>query len=283
VKNEATTAYESPATAEFKVIHLHINPDGVTPSELVTVTATIENTGETGGVCPVVLYLAEQELGRKEIAVGSEATEAAVFEIISPAEAGEYELEARGVSHTLTVFKRRPEYKQYLLRYDDGLPDASFWSGEESYLVHFSPPSKLFTIEQVMIYGWVAAESATDYEKRVLTVNVWDKETGAELLAQEFSWRLFDSEAKWVELDVSDVAVDDEFYVEVTTYSSQESRICVDYDSTAPNEHSYMSRNGKIVPWVTWTREGIEYTREDVNWMIRVSGRAPVGWLESTD
>ena len=273
---EHTTPPASPEPTKFEVIHLHINPNGVMPGDPITITATIENTGEMEGTYTAILILAGQELERKDVSVGSEARGTAIFEVISPEAAGNYELTAGEASSTLTVFDQQPELRQYLLSYDDGLPDSSFWSGEESYLVEFSPPAKLFTVERVLILGWVSAKSEEHYQNRQFTVKLWDKNTGSELVTQNFPWRLFGDEAKWVELDITNTTVDDDFYVTVTTNSTRENRINIDYDTSTPNEHSYMSRNGKIIPWATWAREEVEYTREKVNWMIRVSGRAPV-------
>lgn len=232
--------------------------------------------------------MAEQEIERRNALVEPKATQTITFKITGPEVAGNYKLSVGGVSKTLSVFEQQPRLEQYLLSHDDGLPEASYWTGEESHLIHFSPPTKIFTIERVMIYGWVATESPADYEKRKFTVKVWDKEASKELWTQDFSWRLFGSTvewiepmqifgstAKWIELDITNVTVNDDFYVEVTTYSSRDNRICIDCDSSTLNEHSYMSRNGKIIPWIPWTREEVEYTREKVNWMIRVGGRAP--------
>ena len=166
------------------------------------------------------------------------------------------------------------EVGEYTLSHDDGTHTASFWTGQKSYLVRFSPPSKPFVIEQVMIRGRVEAGSAADYENWGFTVIVRDKNTGDALWMQIFPWRLFERRAKWIELDVPNIAVDDDFYVEVTTGSTSHSRIMVNFDSSTPNQHSYMSRDGKVIPWEPWTWKEVEYTHEKVNWMIRVVGRA---------
>ena len=275
-EHEPTTPISvSTEPAKFVVTNLDIYPQVVLTDHLVTVTATIENIGETKGIYTAILIVAEQEIERRNALVEPKATQTITFKITGLEVAGNYKLSVGEVSKTLSVFEQQPRLEQYLLSHDDGLPEASYWTGEESHLIHFSPPTKIFTIERVMIYGWVATESPADYEKRKFTVKVWDKKASKELWRQNFSWRLFESKAKWIELDITNVTVNDDFYVEVTTYSSRETRICIDYDSSTLNEHSYMSRNGKIIPWIPWTREEVEYTREKVNWMIRVGGRAP--------
>jgi hypothetical protein len=168
--------------------------------------------------------------------------------------------------------ERGPNLERYTLSYDDGISEAGHCTSEHSYLVHFSPPLQPFRITQVLIYSWIRSDSLTDYQDREFTAKVYS-ETGEELWNQDFPWQLFDKDsAKWVEIDVPSVAVDDDFYVEVTTYSTTTTRLPIGYDASTPNEHSDMSLNGKIVPWKPWTWEGMEYTREKVNWMIRVKG-----------
>ena len=112
-------------------------------------------------------------------------------------------------------------------------------------------------------------------QQRQCTEKRWDKNTGSELGRQNVPGRLIGDEAKWVELDITSTNVDDDIYDTVTTNGTRENRINIDYDTSTPNEQSYMSRNGKIIPWATWAREEVEYTREKVNWMIRVGGNAP--------
>jgi len=169
---------------------------------------------------------------------------------------------------------RGPRVEQYLLSYDDGMAEGSYWTSKKSYLVRFSPPSPPFSITQVLIYGYIKADSPTDYQNREFSVKVYNK-AGKKLWNQNFPWQLFkEGTAKWVEVGVPNVAVDDDFYVEVTTNSISETRIQIDYDGSTPNKHSDMSLNGKIIPWEPWTYKEVERTRDKVNWMFRVKGTA---------
>jgi len=431
---------ETPEPAKFSVSELAISPDIVMPSENVTVTATIDNTGGTQGTYTTILTLDGKELERKDVLIGPGVMKTAVFKLTSPETSGDYTLSVGEASTTLRVFpwvahtiqydnakvsefyssqfglgylshfeipsslfrikdiniygwiggtdltglekrsftlriwdnklsqelysadypynlftttngwgkvevpelrvdsdfyvevvtneemmpsgdktkcglfigldlsategnadailngvvqpwntttlgakgkaawmvrvegERGPTVKEHLLSYDDGLPEASYHTGKHSYLILFSPPSEPFRITQVLIYGWLQADPAADYQNREFSVKVYNK-AGTELWNQNFSWQLFDKDsAKWVELDVPNLSVSDDFYVEVTTYSAAKTMLNIDYDSSTPNEHSDMSLNGKIIPWEPWTYEGVERTREKVNWMIRVKG-----------
>jgi hypothetical protein len=168
--------------------------------------------------------------------------------------------------------ERGPKVQRYTLSYDDGIHEEGYYTDQQSYLVYFSPPSKPFRITQILIYGGIQADSLADYQNAEFSVKVYNK-TGKELWAQNFPWQLFSlGSAKWVGPDAPNIAVSDDFYVEVTTYSGSKPMLYIDFDSSTPNEHSDMSVNGKIIPWKTWTWKGITYTREKVNWMIRVVG-----------
>ena len=160
-----------------------------------------------------------------------------------------------------------------LLSYDDGEAEAFAWSSEiQSGLVHFSPTSAAFELQKIMIYGLVMTKEPKVCEGRNFTVKVWDKATGKQLWEQNFPWKLFSGAPKWVEVEVPKVKCTGDFYVELTTNSTDVCRIYVGHDSSVPNRHSDMSTNGKVISWRPWTFEGIEYTREKANWMVRVEG-----------
>jgi len=47
--------------------------------------------------------------------------------------------------------------------------------------------------------------------------------------------------------------------------------LCIDYDASTLNEHSYMSRNGKIIPWIPWTREEVESGVEHLKSLLKAN------------
>lgn len=156
-----------------------------------------------------------------------------------------------------------------LLAYDDGKADAMYWTPTKSYLVHFSLTAPAFELQRITIYGIAEVEGC---EGRNFTVKVWHKSSGRQLWAQDFPWKLF-AGGKWVELPVPDIVCPSDFCIELTTNSSEACRLYIGHDSSVPNRHSYMSIDGKIIPWQPWVYKDIEYTREKVNWMIRAGGR----------
>ena len=251
------------APAEFELMSLNITPPEVTAGDPVGVTAGVKNVGGSEGVYTAMLNLDGVEVETEDVTLAPGTTEMITFSLVKE-EAGTYVVAVGELSRELVV------RKEIVLAHDDGVLTAGYALFELSHLTHFCPPSSSFKLDKIRIFCCVWPEPPT-YEGRELSVKVWDKKTGAVLLAETFPWTVV-RPRRWTDLDITNMAVNDDFYVEITTYSNHEGCLNIDFDSSTPNEHSYMSRNGKIVRWQPWTWEGVKYTQENVNWMIRVVG-----------
>ena len=164
------------------------------------------------------------------------------------------------------------ESAPFSLAYDNGKTDAFMWTTDKSHLVHFSPTSTGFKLQKILIYGNALTKEANSWQDRNFTVKVWDKVTGSQLWGEDFPWQLFSGIEKWVEIQVPNVICTNDFDIELTTNSTDACRLGIGYDSSVPNKHSYMSIDGKVTPWQPWTYQGVEYTIEKANWMIRAEG-----------
>lgn len=76
----------------------------------------------------------------------------------------------------------------------------------------------------------------------------------------------FSLSSGWVDVDIPDVVVNDNFSVVVITNTPRESGVYLHYDSSVKNEHSDLIQDWKIKEWHS------RVPREKVNWMIRVVG-----------
>jgi len=168
------------------------------------------------------------------------------------------------------------EVERHYLYYDSGKATASYYSSNKSYLIDFSPPAKPFFIDEIQVFGWLKAAKPEDYEHKTFTVILLDKESGKELWSYDYPWKLFKEKVQWVQLGVPGIQVENDFYIELTTGSSSETALYIDFDSSLSNEHSYMSRGGRVIDWQSWTWDNRLWNQEKVNWMIRVNGCAPV-------
>jgi len=84
------------------------------------------------------------------------------------------------------------------------------------------------------------------------------------------SYGKFSLKPGWVAIEMPSIAVNSDFYVFVCTDSPKEGGIVIGYDSSVINEHSEVTKYGKVVDWYLST------PKEKVNWMIRVGGAPAV-------
>ncbi len=154
---------------------------------------------------------------------------------------------------------------QVELKHDDGKMDSSQAIGSvpgHGYLVHFSPLSTPFAIDKVVIFGELYG---TGYEDLKFTVQVWNKNL-EEIRSVSYPHTKFSRSLSWVEVDIPNISVNDDFYIQVFTLSPEEGGIRIGYDSSVKNEHSDMTFKGDINWWGS-------LPKETVNWMIRVKGK----------
>ena len=155
-----------------------------------------------------------------------------------------------------------PKLKEVELKYDDGRADGRHAFGGWGYLVQFSPPSTPFTITKVKIFGCLYG---TGYENRTFDVQVWNEDL-KEIHSASYPHTKFSLSPGWVEIEIPNVAIGNDFYIYVNTYSPREGGVTIGYDSSVTNEHSEVTQNWKIADWF------LQIPKEKVNWMIRVIG-----------
>lgn len=127
------------------------------------------------------------------------------------------------------------------------------------YAVEFLPPSSGYAVSKVKIYGKL---NGTGYENRTFDVLIWDK-AQKELYKVSCRHTLFGTSEGWVDVDIPEVRVGDNFYVVVIPNTPRESGLYVGYDSSGKNEHSTYVRNWKIIEWLAGLPQ------ETTNWMVR--------------
>jgi len=262
-----------PQLSEIEVVSLDIVPPEVIAGETVSITAEVRNAGTSQGTYTAVLTVDGVEAETKEIAVAAGAAETITFSLVKD-QAGSYEVGIGGLFSTLTV-KEKPVLKEVELKYDNGMVDKTRLAGPDGgYLVHFLPPSIPFAVKKVKIYGVLFG---TGWEESDFEVQVWDKNRKA-LWSGNYpftlfptagirygEWGLWRNKIGWVELEVPDVKVTDEFYLHVWTDDSvrfpQPWGIGVGFDTSGVNEHCEQTKGHEIVQ-----------TPADSIWMIRVVG-----------
>jgi len=145
------------------------------------------------------------------------------------------------------------------ISYDDGEMDGSCAYGGYGHAVRFSPPNRSWTIDKVKIHGrWYGEDSS-------FTMEVWDesKNTLQEIGPYNYS-EFFSSNWEWVTIDISDIKVDDDFYVCFFADTRPEYGVSVGYDADNASNRSFIAH-------MDHTIEPFEH-----NWMIRVKGTSDI-------
>jgi hypothetical protein len=96
-------------------------------------------------------------------------------------------------------------------------------SGENGHIIRFTPPNKAFKIQKIKIFEGLYFLNTSYLDKNHFTVRIWDKDGNNQLWSQDFPWRFFWGFYGWKEIKVPDVRVDDDFQVEIVTYSGPSS------------------------------------------------------------
>ena len=171
-----------------------------------------------------------------------------------------------------------PEPAQYTLSYDDDTAENCVSSDEGGYSVGFAPPSVPFTIERVQMYGILQGQGRKSGD---FVLGIRDKDF-KRLSAASYQVTRFSHEAPaWVDVDIPDVDVTDEFYVHVWTGTGEEEGIALGADDSVANEHSdvtYSTEQRGVHISDSWPYPPNFWfgNKNKVNWMIRVVGTVMV-------
>ena len=284
--------------AEFKVGSLTLTPSTIMVGDSVTVSTTVANTGGMTGTYAAILTIDGEEAGRKDVLVGVGQSKEVSFAASTPT-VGDQIVAVGQSSAVMTVH----DWSPYEIKYDTGrvgaiherdpsvmsgghLPPGCFaLKGEFGHIVHFTPPVTPFKIQEIRIYGETKIEKREDAAKRQLTVRIWNNGSTQQLWAQDFPWSLFRTYANWREVEVPDIRVDEDFQVEVVTYSEGEvplgrwtvyravgigwdwAESYIDIAASRPETRSGASYMGKLVEMPDAYR--------GLRWFIRVEGEGP--------
>lgn len=278
-----------PATlpARFEVTYLEISPKEINIGETANVSVKVMNAGGTSSIYGVNLYVDDKKVSTKLITLDPGYTQSVVFSL-PVNEAGTHKIAVGEKSGTLTVISELVQ-KQVDLAYDTGVAKdcLSLVKPSTGYVVKYVSTLKQLSISKVSIFGLIYGSPGFHIVNSDL--QIWDADQKV-LYSTPFSGDQFplrtrigdniDSTGAWDDIDIPDVEVSGDFYVNIYTGipTGQGFRMgAVDM----PNSHSDTSIRGE---------NGIDYLAPDwpyrpaywygdknrVNWMIRVSGKAMV-------
>lgn len=271
--------------ADFAVGPLTVTRSGIGAGETATVSTNVINTGGIKGTYVAVLTINGQEANKKEVSIGPGATETVTFQVTKNTE-GDYKLAIGDSSAILNVYQW-----PYKIQYDSGITYGEPLSiaGDYGHIVRFSPPTTPFKIQKIEVYVQAVVAKDSEWYDKFVTVRIWNSSRNQQLWSGNFPWRVFWNEVGsfWKEIEIPNVSVDGDFYVEVVTHSAQfqgeivawpwgyevRPAIFMGYDKPNPYVNSAVSS--------AETRSGISNNGQSVevpvkyqglNWLIRVDG-----------
>jgi hypothetical protein len=271
--------------ADFEVGPLMVNRSGVGVGETATVSTTVTNTGGVQGIYTAVLTIDGQQTAQKDVSVGPKGIERVTFQVTKNA-TGSYKLSIEDSAATLNVY-RWP----YKIQYDLGTAYGELLSvaGDYGHIVHFSPPTTSFKIQKIEVYVQAVVAKDSEWTHKLVTVRIWNSGRNQQLWSVDFPWRIFWNETGsfWKEIDVPNVSVDDDFYVEIVTHSPQFQGEMVAWPWGSEVRPAIFVAYDRPNPYITSgvpsteTRSGISNMGQPVevpvkyqglNWLIRVDG-----------
>ena len=113
--------------------------------------------------------------------------------------------------------------KYYNLKEDlDGLRAAKFWafSQDRSLLIYFKTPATPFTVQKLLLAGWIIGNDKRNWQSREFKLGIWDTFGDNILWTETYPYSDFDPNTpKWVEYQVPNIQVGDTFTIEFTSNS----------------------------------------------------------------
>ncbi|UCH50475.1 MAG: hypothetical protein JSV54_05500, partial [Chloroflexota bacterium] len=199
--------------------------------------------------------------------------------------AGIYKLEIEKSAAVLTVYGW-----PYTIQYDDGTAHGELLSvsGDYGHMVHFSPPTTPFKVQKIKLYTNTVVADPSDWE-RLVSFRIWDSGGNRQVWTLDVPWQDFWDETAgfWQSVDVPDVSVNGDFYVEIVTHSDQFGEEIISYPWGPEVRPAIFLGHDKSKPYIDeavalgMTRSGVSNMGQfieiptkyqGVNWLIRVEG-----------
>ena len=268
-----TPKAESPVqTAKFEVAPLKITPKWLFVGDNASVNASVANTGEIDGVYKAIFAVDGQKYSEQEITIAKGQAKEITFPITSTSP-GVKSVAIGDVKSEVNFFTGQ---QQYTIQYDSyetqlSTPSLVYYAAEPNgQIVRFTTTARPFRINKIQ----VAAMSSLPQNKQ-FTINIWDSNR-KKLWTKDFPWQIFQNfNAAWQDLDVPNIPVGDEFYVELVSHTpagqgdflalGKASWFGIGFNKSDYETRSSWSYQGKPV------RDNREVIR-NINYCIRVQG-----------
>ena len=202
--------------AEFQISPIIVEPKWLFVGDNATVYTRVTNTGGVDGVYKAVLSVDGQNSGEQEITVPKGQAKEISF-LVTSATPGVKSIAVRDVKSEVNFFTGQQPYTIQYGSYEMQLPTPeSTWIAIEPYgqIVRFTAAAKPFRISKIQV-----AAMASLSQNKQFTINIWDLNR-KKLWTKDFPWGIFQSSLPiWQDLDVPNIPVADDFYVELVSHT----------------------------------------------------------------
>jgi hypothetical protein len=261
--------------AEFTITEMNLDNPEIAVGKPVTVTAQVSNKGEVSGSYTAALTIDGKDVESKGVVVGPGAAEMVTFGV-NKNTPGSYQIALGPQTKTLSVFEPQP----FLLQHDNHVI-SSCWSSNEprGQWVKFSPPSRPFVIQKVIIGG--RRPDFSQPEKKNYTINILNKDFTRNLYSADYPYSNFSFNFSMVEHEIKpELNIKDDFYVEIISHSeirpaenNSEIGLYVGCDYTvADNLNSGYSKYGDVDSSALGYQISKYPQFSAFSWIIRVGG-----------
>jgi Tol biopolymer transport system component len=234
--------------AEFNVYTIEVNPPEVAPSEIVTVTATIVNSGGVADNYTAILNVDGKERARQIVSIKPSDNATVSFSLNEP-NVGRHDVALGTESDNFTVY----ETSRYLLRNDNGTCSDSYCLYDpRGQWVKLIPPSFPFKIDKIYVQG--KRSSFNNPESKIYTIKIWDKDFKKELYSKDYPYSNYSTSIKLIEHQIDPpIVVTDSFIIDFISHGESNSNVamytCVDFtvDSSQNNGASWIGTDDSLI------------------------------------
>lgn len=152
--------------------------------------------------------------------------------------------------------------------YDDGSIDGDFGLGGRAHAVRFTPPTELFKLTGVKIYG-KTRKGGGDGQ---FTIAIWDEDFNELYRVTHKYSDYLTEQSRWVSIEIHEIIIQPDFYIVLDTGTKPPPGpgIYLGFDTDPPySGRSYLAWIDEFMK-ANWT---LEITQEETEWMIRAVGK----------
>ncbi|MGA9049330.1 MAG: CARDB domain-containing protein [Dehalococcoidia bacterium] len=275
--------------AQFDVSNLSFQPAQATVGDTVGVSADVSNNGGMLGVYRAMLSIEGTSVQSKDVELAPGTSQTVKF-LFSQDKPGTYEISIGSANASYTIGPKLTQQEMEIKNDNSVVTDyLAVVKPFTGYVEAFTAPPGVFTINSVRINGMIYGGHG--FQIQDIELQILDKDKKV-LFRDTYPGNKFPvltfltsnniaTEGTWVDLEVPDVKVQDNFYVHIYTGPAQAQGFRMGVSDKLGNTHSDLTI--RDLKGIDNTSNNWPYAianwfgdKNRVNWMVHVEGTATV-------